>query len=48
VAPIRISGIKDTVNTEAVTGVHIKTGVNPGATEGYVYSDPLVAPVVLI
>ena len=31
-----------------VTGVHIQTGVNPGATEGYVYSDPLVAPVVLI
>ena len=31
-----------------VTGVHIKTGVNPGATEGSVYPDPLVAPVLLI
>jgi hypothetical protein len=31
-----------------VTGVHIKTGLNPGATEGSVYPDPLVAPVVLI
>jgi hypothetical protein len=31
-----------------VTGVHIKTGVNPGATERSVYPDPLVAPVVLI
>jgi hypothetical protein len=31
-----------------VTGDQIKTGVNTGATEGYVYPDPLVSPVLLI
>ena len=31
-----------------VTGVHIKTELNSGATEGSVDPDTLVAPVVLI
>jgi hypothetical protein len=37
-------GIEDTVNTEA-TETRVPVGKG---TEGYVYSDPLVAPVVLI